>query len=43
MTIQEVVYQVEAYLAETYEFRTNLLSGKTEMRPLGESELFGPE
>lgn len=43
MTIQEVVYQVEAYLAETYEFRTNLLSGKTEMRPLRESELFGSD
>lgn len=32
LTQQEVVLQIEAYLAENYEFRNNCLSGKTEVR-----------
>lgn len=32
ITIQEAVYEVEAYLSENYQFRRNVLSGKLEYR-----------
>lgn len=31
--MQEAIYQVEAFLSENYQFRRNLLSGKTEVAP----------
>lgn len=34
---QKVLYQVETFLSENYEFRRNILSGKTEYRMLSES------
>ena len=35
---QDAVYEVESFLNENYEFRRNLLSGKTEMRVNDEAE-----
>jgi hypothetical protein len=32
--MQDVIYKVEAFLSENYQFRRNLLSGKTEMAPV---------
>lgn len=38
ITQQELVFEVETYLAEKYEFRNNILSGKTEMRQKSDGE-----
>jgi len=35
---QELVFEVETYLAENYEFRNNILSGKTEVRLISDGE-----
>lgn len=35
---QEAIFEVESFLNENYEFRRNLLSGKTEMRVIDEKE-----
>lgn len=34
LTMQEAVFQTESFLSENYEFRRNVLNGKTEMKPL---------
>ena len=36
--MQDVIYQVEAFLCENYQFRRNVLSGKTEMAPVVSDE-----
>jgi len=38
LTLQQAVLETESFLSENYEFRHNMLSGKTEMRPLGQTD-----
>ena len=41
--MQGVIYQVETFLSENYQFRRNLLSGKTEMAPVCPGKEAEPE
>ena len=41
--MQGVIYEVEAFLSENYQFRRNLLSGKTEMAPVSSKDEAEPE
>ena len=41
--MQDVIYQVEAFLSENYQFRRNLLNGKTEMALVSSNKEAEPE
>ena len=40
--MQDVIYQVEAFLSENYHLRRNLLSGKTDLAPVGDELKWEP-
>ena len=40
--MQDVIYQVEAFLSENYHLRRNILSGKTELAPVGDEPKWEP-
>jgi len=41
--MQGVIYEVEAFLSENYQFRRNLLNGKTEMAPVSSNNEADPK